>query len=663
MSTPKMTKEQILATILAQNQQVLNFLMTSSENAPADADASDRARAPARAPDRAPARARAPASASESAPASAPENATPVDSLASLQSSTSKQRSNGPQRQKVSSNDETSLVTGADDEAKAKAKAEATVGTLFSSMKSTLSATQNQTVSASAPERASAKNGSSLERLRNTTASGGSEHHEVVASHLKKVIHESCRDALLYKDEEAELNSILNNPGFPKHDFPKSRKYGLTKFEIVKSQDSTRTSEISNLLREINSLEQQIADIKAKHKTQYDKAKEKGKLNDERVKTLLHGLLAKKDPLETSLKSKRESLAELKKELPKPAGLSAEENDKLSAFLDSSTNPHIVEKVSQPFWIIISFLRISHASLKRSKPKSLDGSEASGAVDGSEASEAVDAVDGSEAGGAVDGKKSKKDGKRFARVTVYPDMERVPVKRPELKRNDVLLSVDVDSFLRLLECASHVKGFTEIFAFFHEANDPVQDQKNLRRFIQFKKVMGCDDKFPSDDDLRRALCHIVDAVEYYKNATPYAKLSLNESLSRKNFQKVFVEAKPVFKKEFTFTRPPPEDLFARECQFARAAGGGSAEENIETLMNSFHRSMQGVGKSGLPLIGNQAVRSVEQYTLYRQIAEHSAVKKSELTTLKFLESNKVISIFEQKGTKYFTVLPLPADDE
>jgi hypothetical protein len=331
-----------------------------------------------------------------------------------------------------------------------------------------------------------------------------------------------------------------------------------------------------------------------------------------------------------------------------------------------------VDKICKPFWNLISNLQLSHTGLSsKSKSKTLDGSKAVGtaeavhAVDGSRAvgtAEAVHAVDGSravEAVDAVDGKKLKKDGPRFAKVTVYPDMESVPVKTPKLTRTDVILNADVGLLLKLLDVLNSVHGFTRIFCVFKEVNDK-QDPRKLKQYIHFTKAMGCDALFPSEEDLRKALLHIVEAVKHYKNATPFAEMPLNEALSKKHFDQVFIEAKPEFRKPFIFTRAHPKNLFESESRFARAAAGGPAERNIENLLRSFHQLMQGVRESGLPLIGNKSVRTDEQYKLFHEIAEHSAVKDSGLSTTKFLESNRVIRISE--GGKTFIVLPLKQDE-
>jgi hypothetical protein len=484
---------------------------------------------------------------------------------------------------------------------------------------------------------------------------------------VPKSRHASIREAVLDDCPEAMLNLILRASGVPKPipSTQKSQKGGLTKLVLTQVPESSKKSEIEDLMSEIASLTQQIAGIKAEHKQHLDRAKSQNMDKDETVVSLLAQILAKKDPLQETLNTKRDELKTMKESLPKPAGLSHDELINYSDIMDSQKNPHVLDKICKPYWLLVSNLRVSHTGLSKLKSKTQADSVAVEAV-GTGA--AVHAVDGSIAAEAVhdaDGKTSKKKVvPKFAIVSVYGEFDQVPTKSPPLTRSDVILRSDVDSLFQILDILNGaVRGYTKIFAVFPEVNEKVQDQLKRKIFVQFTKAMGCDNQFPNEDDLRRALLHIVAALEHYKNATRYAGLTLNDALSKKHFHEVFVDAEPVFKKQFTFIRAK-EDLFKSECRFARAAGGGPTERNIENILCSFHQSMQGVPESGLPLIGNKSVRTAEQYKLYHEIAEHSAVKESGITTAKFLELNRVICINEgERGTKTFTVLPLPANDE
>jgi len=494
---------------------------------------------------------------------------------------------------------------------------------------------------------------------READASGGSDQTEVSSdakSALPKPSSANIRAAVLNECPQARLNLILSESGVPKPvpSTQKSQKGGLTKFVLTKVPESSKKSEIEDLTSEIASLMQQIAGIKAEHQKYLKTAESRGMDKDETVVSLLVEILAKKDPLQETLKSKKEELKGLRDSLPKSSGLSVEELKKYSEVMDSAKSPHIVAKVSKSFGMIISHLRLSHVGLKKSNSKTSQGSTA---VQADDVVGAIKAVD------AGDGKKSKKDLPKFPTVSVYCDMDSRPKKNPELKRDEVILSEDVDPFLKLLGVLDAVFGFTNIFSVFTESNEKNQDPRKLRRFIRFRKVMGCDTSFPSDEDLRRALLHIVDALEHYKNATSYAGLTLDNALSREHFSNVFEKAKTNFKKPFVFTRDKPEDFFESECRFVCAAGGGPAERKIENLLSSFQRSMQGVRESGLPLIGNKSVRTPAQYKLFQEIAEHSAVTESGLTTARFLESKGVIRINEdERGAKTFNVLPLPDDE-
>jgi len=470
----------------------------------------------------------------------------------------------------------------------------------------------------------------------------------------------SCIEAVLANCPRAQLNLLLGVSSVPKpvlstKTYQKGPKGCLTRFVLSKAPDLSKTSEIKDLAREIASLTKEIDGIKANHKTCLDQASAQRRHTDETVVSLLEQILAEKDPLEETLQKKKDELDALKKSLPKPVGLSRDELMKYSEIMDSKKNPHVVDKISKPFFKTIAFLQRSHEALKRPKPKSLDGSKAS---------EAVDAVAAVAAVAAGDGKKSSKDGPKFPTVTVYPDMGIVPEKIPALARSDVLLSDDVDSLSMLFEVLNSVPGFTRIFSIFTEVKERVEDPQKLKRFIQFTKAMGCDDDFPSDEDLRKALLYIIEAVEYYKNATSYAKLSLDDALSKKHFREVFVDAKPVFKKPFTFTRARPQDFFASECRFACAAGGGPAQENIEIVMRKYHESMQSTsGSRPLATIGIQSI-FVDQHPFLMAIKDHKSFTESGMKITEFLERNRVIHISEDdKGTKYFNVLPLPADDE
>lgn len=481
-----------------------------------------------------------------------------------------------------------------------------------------------------------------------------SPHEEDGVAAEEEPRHANIRDALVSGCPDAKLNILLGDSGFPKSDTSTSTSHkvgGITKFTLrSKPIDSSTSSEITSLKKEIDSLTTQIGEISKKHKLHTERAKHQGKEADQTVVHLLKQMLDEKNPFEQSLKSKKETLKELRKSLPKSIDLSAEELARYSEIMDG-TNRNIVLKVAKPYWDIVKGLRQSHVGLSKLKSKAVE------AVDGSNADEAVSAGD-----------EKKGDKRKFAKATVYPGMEHVPEKNPRLKREEVILIDDVDHFLKLLELIDNIPGFTKILSVFSEVvKEPAQQsvQKPHRMFVQFTRLMNCDDVFPSEVDLRSALLYIVDALKHYKNATSHAELSLNDALSRENFQRVFLDSKPKFKKPSTSMRAQQKDLFESECQFARAAAGGgaAAERKIEDLVPSFHKSMQGVPKSGLALIGNMSMRTPDQWNLYHAIGEHSAVKDSGLTTAKFLESSGVIRIdVDEKGGKTFTVLPLPSDD-
>jgi hypothetical protein len=352
------------------------------------------------------------------------------------------------------------------------------------------------------------------------------------------------------------------------------------------------------LSSEIRSIRSQIVKNTSDHDHLKQRAQERGQSKDDNVISLLEKILNKNDPLKKKLSTKETTLSENLKGIPWSSG------QNLTLFFEQ------VE-------LVMTHLAESHSNRSKS---SAEGS------------------------------------KYPTSVTVYSEDVPIPNKttkhgRP-MTENDIIRSKNLLFFFRVISILSQrANGFVSLFHY-------TKNDEAHKTFVNLNtRVWEDKDSLPSKPVIVKWIVYVIDSLTKLKNAMGYQKMELDTCLSPENFGKVFYPPKHQERRSFF----DPEPKHRGHCAGGGGASAETSKQPLDKCISKFHQLMQGA-TGALPTIGINGPRSQAQYELFCAIKDHPDFEKLQLTITKFLEENGVISIFDQKGTKYFRVLPLSKDE-
>ena len=656
--TTTLNTNQLIADILAQNQQMLNFLTSSANSAPAPAPAPERAPAPApeRAPERAPAPARAPARAPAPAPARAPERSpsderAPSDERpAQARASTGKQNVPAGARDSASAPERSpSDERAPSDERPAQARASTEKQNVPSRARAPASASACAPPCAdedSAPAPSSADD--LLSELDSSFSRPSSKNKHPTAlhalkskpTHLSRILSlieskpacatDSQQKCTTPKEKKRTVETPLTNSSITKFEpvYPRPPRMTKPEFDSVNQNLAKLSKSAGDFQNTVNELTQQ-------YKLAIESVKRNGTQSkqceiDQEIETL-------KERIESENKmfiaEKNQFFQERKKITAEPDSLTEADNEEILRITSSEHSSRVFGSIQS----IFNHLRHSQNGIEISKTASAPKAPC---------------------------------------VVIYPNG-----KGPEkLKDSEFLQEHQVSQFLFLrLTCIESGK-LSDILRVDFSTDSKKHFIKIDNRFCEFGLV-------PSTQNIIRWIIHIESVAQSILdayNVQKKTKHTMEEVLSSNKdfFVKVFHPSEHSTKKEHSQKSRIPDmfaDLsFSGGCAVsspmkARCGGGvasssrtsssaDTAKSDMETLLGQWQSSMKGTVNCRLSQIAIPTSRTETQMSAYKAIEDHSDFKdfrytgSGKKTVAKFLVERRIIRTDGEGNSTTFTVL-------